>query len=131
MALKLTLKPGERVAINGAVIVNGDRRSSLIVENKARVLRESDIMQPEDATTPARLIYIPIMMMYLEPDDQASMSAEFEKRLKEFMAAISSADALQTCATLAAHVANKDFYKALIECRALMEFEEKRLSHVA
>ena len=131
MVLKLTLKPGERVAINGAVIVNGDRRASLMVENHARVLRESDIMQPAEATSPARLIYLAIMMMYLEPDSQNEKHSEYETRLREFLAAISDADALQVCATLAAHIANKDYYKGLIQCRQLIEFEEQRLSHVA
>ena len=31
MGLKLSLKPGEKIAINGAVIVNGERRSEFIV----------------------------------------------------------------------------------------------------
>lgn len=131
MALKLTLKPGERAAINGAVIVNGDRRTSLVIENKARVLREGDIMQPQEATTPARRIYLPIMMMYLDPGTRGEMQAEYEKRLTEFASVVSDRKALSTCATLAAHVANGDFYKALGACRELMVFEETRLAHVS
>lgn len=131
MALKLTLKPGERAAINGAVIVNGDRRASLVLENKARVLRESDIMQPDNATTPAKRIYLPIMMMYLDPDAGKEMQGEYEKRLTEFVNAVSSPEALADCTNLAAHVANGDFYKALSVCRDLIEFETKRLSNVA
>ena len=131
MALKLTLKPGERAAINGAVIINGDRRASLVVENKARVLRESDILQPEDADTPAKMIYLPVMMMYLDPSEEGKFIKEYELRLKQFADAISNVDALQSCARLAAHVANGDYYKALTECRALMKFEEDRLNHVA
>ena len=131
MALKLTLKPGERAAINGAVIVNGDRRASLVVENKARVLRESDILQPEDANTPAKRIYLPIMMMYLEPADLTEMQAEYELRLRQFADAVINVDALELCAKLAAHVANGDYYKALTVCRRLIEFEEERLSNVA
>ena len=131
MVLKLTLKPGERAAINGAVIVNGDRRSSMVVENKARVLREGDIMQPEDANTPAKRIYLPIMMMYLDPAVQKDMQVEYELRLKQFSDAVINVDALETCAKLAAHVANGEFYKALTACRLLIEFEEERLSHVA
>ena len=53
MALKLSLKPGERFVVNGAVLQNGDRRAVLLLQNKASVLREKDIIQPEDATTPA------------------------------------------------------------------------------
>lgn len=130
MALKLTLKPGERAAINGAVIVNGDRRASLVVENHARVLRESDIMQPEEASTPARRIYLPIMMMYLDPSASAEMRAEYEKRLNEFVGALTDRDALSTCAAIGVHVANGAYYKALTACRELMSFEESRLAHV-
>ncbi len=129
MALKLTLKPGERAAINGAVIVNGDRRSSLVIENQARVLRESDIIQPEQATTPARRIYLPIMMMYLDPATHEDMYDEYERRLTEFADVVSDRKALATCATLAAHVANGEFYKALSACRDLIVFEEARLVH--
>ena len=131
MALKLTLKPGERAAINGAVVINGDRRASLVVENKARVLRESDIMQPEDADTPAKRIYLPVMMMYLDPAAEEQFLSEYELRLKQFADAVSNVEALQSCARLAAHVANGEYYKALSECRCLMKFEEDRLSHVA
>ncbi len=130
MVLKLTLKPGERAAVNGAVIVNGDRRASLVIENRARVLREGDIMQREDATTPARRIYFPVMMMYLDAKTTKEMHAEFEARLTEFVNAIVDGEALRICARLGADVANEDYYKALQKCRSLMDFEEARLTHV-
>ncbi len=130
MALKLTLKPGERAAVNGAVIVNGERRASLVIENQASILRESDIMQAEEATTPARRIYFPVMLMYLDPDIAEKVRADFETRLMEFISAVIDPEALATCARMAADVANEDFYKALQKCRLLMDFEESRLAHV-
>jgi flagellar protein FlbT len=66
LPLKLSLKPGEKFVLNGAVVQNGDRRGVLVLQNKASVLREKDIMQPEEAVTPARMIYFPVMMMYLD-----------------------------------------------------------------
>ena len=66
MALKLTLKPGEKLVINGAVIENGDRRAVLVVKNRASILREKDIMQPAQADTPMRRIYFAVMMLYLD-----------------------------------------------------------------
>lgn len=54
MPLKISLKPGEKFVLNGAVIENGDRRSVLVLQNKASVLREKDIMHEEQVTTPAR-----------------------------------------------------------------------------
>ena len=40
MPLKLSLKPGEKFVLNGAVVQNGDRRSALLLQNKASVLRD-------------------------------------------------------------------------------------------
>lgn len=131
MALKLTLKPGEKVAVNGAVIVNGDRRVSFLIENQARVLRERDILRPENADTPAKRIYVPIMLMYLDPSTKATLTPEYETRLSEFADAVSNPQALQTCLKLAANVANGDYYKALADCRSLIEFERTRLADVA
>jgi flagellar protein FlbT len=131
MALKLALKPGERVAVNGAVIVNGGARAELVIENRAAILRERDIMQPEAATTPARRIYLPIMMMILDPGSQARLHPDYEARLSEFAGALSDAQALKACAKLAAAVANGEFYRALTICKSLIEYEGARLAHVA
>ena len=58
MPLKLSLKPGEKFVLNGAVLANGDKRTSLVIQNKACVLREKDIMQPKDAKTPAKFYFL-------------------------------------------------------------------------
>jgi len=131
MALKLSLKPGERVAVNGAVVLNGDRRANLVIENQARVLREGDIMQPEEAVTPAKRIYLSIMLMYLDPATAVQMHAEYEQRLTEFIEAALDPGALKRCADIGVLVANEDYYKALTACRALIAFEATRLSNVA
>lgn len=131
MALKLSLKPGERVAVNGAVLVNGDRRATLVVESRASILREKDILRPEDATTPARLIYLSIMLMTLDPSARTEQARVFERRITEFAGVVSDPAALALCLKISARVANGDHYRALALCRELMAFEEKRLAHVA
>lgn len=57
MSLILKLAPGERLFINGAVVTNGDRRAYLMVETKAQIVREKDVLLPEDASTPVRRAY--------------------------------------------------------------------------
>src|SRR6476660_10518740 len=90
MPLKLSLKPGEKFVLNGAVVQNGDRRGVLVLQNKASVLREKDIMQEEEANTPARRIYFPVMMMYLDEANADRYYDEFVRRLSEFMGVISN-----------------------------------------
>jgi flagellar protein FlbT len=131
MALKLTLKPGEKLVINGAVVENGDRRAVLVVKNRASILREKDIMQPAEADTPMRRIYFAAMMLYLDEGSQRQYYDEFLLRMTEFMNAISSPEAVQTCLAIIGHVNAKEYYKALMACRKLFPFEEARLHYVA
>ena len=129
MPLKLSLKPGEKFVLNGAVLTNGDKRTSLVLQNKACVLREKDIMQPEEATTPARRIYFPIMMMYLDNEDTESYYNDFALRMTEFMSAISTREALATCIEISRDVMSGAYYRALMQCKKLFEFERERLTY--
>lgn len=130
MPLKLSLKPGERFVVNGAVLQNGDRRAVLLLQNKASILREKDIIQPEEANSPARRIYFPIMMMYLDPAEANRFYDEFVLRLNEFMGAVRSTDILKECVSLSREVMAADYYKALSRCRKLLTFEQELLGNV-
>jgi flagellar biosynthesis repressor protein FlbT len=131
MPLKLSLKPGERFVLNGAVVQNGDRRSALLLQNKASVLREKDIMQAEEANTPSRRIYFPVMMMYLDQSGSERYQDEFVQRLSEFMGAIRNPEVLTDCVNISRFAMTKDYYKALMLCRKLIEYEDERLGNVA
>mgnify|MGYP003700281085 FL=1 len=117
MALKLSLKPDEKLVINGAVIANADRRTTLIVHNKASILREKDILQEEDITTPARRIYFPIMLMYMDQGQVDKYYEEFVVRMTEFMNAISTPEAVELCVSISRDVMDKNYYRALMNCK--------------
>ena len=129
MPLKLSLKPGERFVLNGAVVQNGDRRGSLILQNKASVLREKDIMQAEDANTPAKRIYFPVMMMYLDEGSADKFYDEFVRRVTEFMSVVTYPDALADCVAASKHVMAREYYKALLAARKIIDYEEQRLGN--
>ncbi|MET0547298.1 MAG: flagellar biosynthesis repressor FlbT [Caulobacterales bacterium] len=129
MPLKLSLKPGEKFVLNGAVVMNGDRRATLVLQNKASVLREKDIMQPEDVNSPARRIYFPVMMMYLEGTRETPAYEEFVLRVTDFMTAIRNPDVLSDCVALSREVMSGEFYKALMRCRRLIAYEDERLGN--
>ncbi|GAA0551664.1 flagellar protein FlbT [Rhizomicrobium palustre] len=130
MPLKLSLKPGEKFVLNGAVITNGDKRATMVIQNKACLLREKDIMQQEEANTPARRIYFPVMMMYLDPEDVTRYYNEFAIRMTEFMGAIENREALANCVEISREVMAGSYYKALMICRKLFDFEGARLNYV-
>jgi flagellar protein FlbT len=124
MPLKLSLKPGEKFVLNGAVVQNGDRRGVLILQNKASVLREKDIMQLDEVTTPAKRIYFPVMMMYLDESAAPKVYDEFVTRLSEFMGATRNPVAMTDCVACSKHVLAREYYKALMAARKLVDYEE-------
>ena len=131
MPLKLSLKPGEKLVINGAVISNGDKRSTLVVQNQAAILREKEILQIEEVTTPARRIYFPIMMMYLDQENRDSYYDEFVLRMTEFMQVIQNGEILATCVAISKEVMRGEHYRALIHAKKLFAYEDERLNYVA
>jgi flagellar protein FlbT len=73
MALKISLKSGERMILGGAVVTNGSSGScDLIVENKVPILRQKDILTEAKADSPCRRIYLTVQLMYI---DEANLSA--------------------------------------------------------
>lgn len=131
MPLKLSLRPGERFVVNGAVLQNGDRRAGLVLQNKASVLREKDIMQPDEVRSPARRIYFPVMVMYLDPESRdAAAYGEFAQRLSEFMGAVRNPEILAECVAISREVIAGEHYKALMRCRKLIAYEDERLGRV-
>jgi len=128
MPLKISLKPGEKFVLNGAVIENGDRRANLVLQNKASVLREKDILQAEHVDTPVKRIYFPIMMMYLSDKNDDKFYDEFVLRMNEFMGVVSAPELLALCVNVSRDVMAGEHYKALLGCRKLMTYEAERLS---
>ncbi|MBL4602336.1 MAG: flagellar biosynthesis repressor FlbT [Emcibacteraceae bacterium] len=130
MALKLSLKPGEKFVVNGAVIVNGDRRTTLVLQNKASLLREKDIIQAEDVDTPAKHVYFPIMLMYMDPAGYNKYHEQFVLRMTEFLGVVEDVEIKLQCVAISKDVMECDFYKALMKCKKLFEFENVRLANV-
>ena len=130
MALKLTLKPKERFVINGAVVVNGERRSHLLIQNNVSILREKDVMQESEANTPVRRIYFAVQMLYLDDSNSSAYYQLFERRLEEFLGAIKDREARAQCANILSDVENGNYYRALSTCKKLFPFEEARLNYV-
>ena len=127
MSLKLTLKAGERLVVNGAVIQNGDRRCNFVIQNKASILREKDIMQPEEANTPSRRIYFALMMLYMDDKRTKKYQDEFIDRMSEFMDAVSSPEIISLCVDIIRLSQTGSYYKSLVVCKKLFPLEAEIL----
>ena len=68
MALRIELKPHERVIVGECVITNCDHKTAFLVDGRVPILREKDILTPKTADTPVKRLYLCTQMMYLEDD---------------------------------------------------------------
>lgn len=94
MALRIRLRAGERLAINGAVIRNDSSRTAeLEVLNEATLLQERDIILPDEADTPAKMLYLMIQQMHIEPQRYDEFHKSFvELGSQAFSTAFSQGD---------------------------------------
>ena len=124
MGLKIELKPGERVMLGDCVITNHDQRTRLLVEGNAPILREKDILTPETANTPAKLVYLAVQLMYISPDPQASHGTYFNL-LRDIVVTVPSAWPI--IEGINNFILSGDLYQALKEAKKLIAFEKKLL----
>jgi flagellar protein FlbT len=128
MPLKIVLKPGEKIVINQAVVENGGEKAQLVLQNKATLLRERDIMTEAKANTPARRIYFMVQMLYLFPEKAPLYQEKFNVLLRDFVNAVPSATPIG--ADIGDCLLQGNPYAALKKCRELIEYEEEVLDHV-
>lgn len=124
MPLKLSLKPKEAVVVNGAVLRNGDRRGTILLQNHARVLRQKDVLQPEATESPVEHLYFAVMQMYLTGQTEGQL---YDQTVTAIAAAMDSAkddtqrDLLIQISTASAAAQT---YQALSLCRKLLKAAE-------
>ncbi|MCC7283806.1 MAG: flagellar protein [Acetobacteraceae bacterium] len=70
MPLKVVLRPGEKLIVNGAVLGAGDRAATLFLHNHAQFLRGRDMLRPEDARCPLGRLQLAIQGLYLASDQE-------------------------------------------------------------
>ena len=126
MALKIELKPNERVIVGECVITNASQRTRLLIEGKVPVLREKDIMALSRANSPAKRIYFAVQLMYTSkrPQDHHQFYLGLVRRILK--AAPSTRPYIERINN---QILTSEFYKALKEARKLIAYEKELLDH--
>ena len=123
MPLKLKLGANERLIVNGAVLVNGAYRTTLLVRNFAHIMREKDVLQEEDANTPTKRLYFLVQAMLMQPPPSAALMDTYRTAYRQLAAAFVRQDNVALLRDVDALVAEGDFYKALVRLHPLIEYE--------
>lgn len=122
MALKISLKPHERMIIGGAVVKNGNKVVELFIENNVTILREKDIINEAGANTPCKRIYFIIQLMYIDGGKSADYQNSYDELVRDLVAAAPSTATL--VARINEAISAGKLYHALKLARQLIDYED-------
>ena len=129
MALKITLKPHEKMILGGAVIANGNNGGChLIVENKVPILREKDILSEEDADSPCRRLYFLVQLMYIDEENLVLHQKKYWELVKGILEAAPSTIGLID--KINEQIVSGRYYQALKLACNLIDYEQEVISRV-
>lgn len=126
--LILKLRPRERVLINGAVIENGERRSSFsVVTPDAKVLRLRDAIHPDEVNTPVRRVCY-IAQLVLSGDAEADDARhQLLRGIEQLSQVFPDKDSQMRLSMATQNIIDARFYQALQELRGLLGREQRLL----
>src|SRR5687768_16217405 len=126
--LRISLKAGERIFINGAVL-RVDRKVALEFLNDVTFLLENHVLQPEDATTPLRQLYFIAQMMLINPEGKEQSMTLFRKSVAMLLTCFHDDEVLAELKRIDGMVASGRAFDALKAIRALYPVEDRILNN--
>ncbi|MBT3906627.1 MAG: flagellum biosynthesis protein FlbT [Rhodospirillaceae bacterium] len=123
MPLKLDLKTGIRLVINGAVIENIGPNTKLLVHNESSILREKEILSADDSATPASRAYFALQCAYMFPQEKEKYLDLFLPLLNDYTQALPSSAEIGV--DIKAALDEGKLYKALKGAQDLVRHEAK------
>ena len=121
--LRITLRAGERVFVNGAVL-KVDRKTTLEFLNDVTFLLESHVMQAEDATTPLRQLYFTVQLMLMDPSSAEAARQLFETSHRAMMRAYRNRDVIDGLEDVRDLIERDRCFEALKRLRGLIPIED-------
>lgn len=124
MSLKFRIPAGEKIIINGAVLTNtGSKAMHFSLENDAAVMRERDILLPENVKTPLQQVYLFVQLMYIEPVHYADHYKSFQEAAQVAFLSTTDETARNNVFEIVGLVGEKNYYAALKKLRKSLEAE--------
>lgn len=124
MPLKITLAEGDRIVVNGAVLTNHGRRTTISIDNRSEVIRGDDLILLEQASTPIRQIYFLIQNCIIAPQTREEAIPQIQDRMARMVQDLSSHHV--GCIMSAANfISANDFYKALKQVQMVMRDDDR------
>ncbi len=124
--MNITLRPGERIYINGAVL-RVDRKATLELMNDATFLLETHVMQAEEATTPLRQIYFVVQVMLMDPASARTTAQLAASLIAKAQEAFESSQIRKGLASVSDLIGRARYYEAMKALRVMYAIEQTEM----
>lgn len=120
--MNISLRRGERIFINGAVL-RVDRKVCLELMNDATFLIENHVMQPDQATSPLKKLYLAIQTVLMSPSDK-DLSLSLCHNMIDNLLLLNDEDNVVSCLQhIKEQLESRRFFEALKSLRSLFQME--------
>lgn len=120
--MKISLRAGEKIYVNGAVL-RADRKVSIEFMNDVTFLLESHVMQADETTTPLRQLYFAAQIMLINPAIRDDAHRTFNRMLASMLATFENKIMLKELKLIDELVCNDRVFEALKSIRLLYSLE--------
>ena len=124
--MNITLRAGERLYINGAVI-RVDRKATIELLNDVTFLLENHVMQAAQATTPLRQIYFAVQVMLMDPEATEAATGLSRRLIDAALLAFENPAIIAGLKAIAEQIERSRNFEALKALRALFPLEEREM----
>jgi flagellar protein FlbT len=125
--LHISLRPGERIYVNGAVL-QVDRKVSVEFLNDVTFLLEQHVLQPDDTRSPLRQLYFIVQTVLIDPANSRDAEAMFGKSLASLLEAVQNEKIRQGLAEVREFFDRGRPFDALKVLRSLFPLEDAILA---
>jgi flagellar protein FlbT len=125
--MKISLRAGEQIYVNGAVL-RVDRKVSLEIVNDVMFLLEGQVMQASEATTALRQLYFIVQLMLMNPTDTKDAAALYGEHHAALLAVCENREMLEGLAAAGDLVEATRYFEALKRIRTLFPVEQAILA---
>ncbi len=127
MTIRVSLRAGEKIYINGAVL-RVDRKTSVEILNDATFLLGQHVLQAEEATTPLRQLYFIAQTILMDPAEARGCRLVFDESHRLLLTTFQTPEVLDGMETVRRLMDAGRTLDAMKTIRALLPVEERILA---
>ncbi len=130
--LVISLKPNEKFLVNGALLMNGSKRSQICLpDDDVYVLRLSDALHPNEVNSPVRRVYYAVQLILSGDNDAVKIEDDVRSGLLALEAVFESTPLSQTLEKAKIAFLKGHFYSVLNNLKSLFPIEDAMLNAVS